>query len=249
MNPRIHFKIFTLFPSMFNGPFSESLIKRAIDKGLLKIDIINFRDYAYSKHQTVDDTPYGGGQGMLLKPEPIIEALEDNTEMGKNEKEEIVLLSPQGKRFDQKEAIKLSKKNKISLICGHYEGFDERIRDYVTAEYSIGDYVLTGGEVPAMVFVDCISRLVPGVIKEEDSFLDDSFYQGLLEHPHYTKPRVFRDKEVPEVLISGHHEKIKAWRLKESLRRTLHRRPDLLEKRELSKEETKILKEIRNEEY
>ena len=249
MKPELTFKIFTLFPGMFQGPFGESLLKRAMDKEILKIDIINFRDYAYSKHQTVDDTPYGGGQGMLLKPEPIIEALEKNTKMGVNEDEEIILLSPQGNKFEQKDAVRLAGKKEISLICGHYEGFDERIRDFVTSEYSIGDFVLTGGELPAMVMVDCISRLVPGVIKEEDSFLEDSFYDGLLEHPHYTKPREFRGKEVPEVLISGHHENIRKWRLKEALRRTLIRRPDLLENRELSKEEIKLLKEIRNEEY
>ncbi|NCC80752.1 MAG: tRNA (guanosine(37)-N1)-methyltransferase TrmD [Clostridia bacterium] len=245
----MHFKIFTLFPGMFEGPFNESLIKKAIDKGILTIDVINFRDYAFSKHQTVDDTPFGGGQGMLLKPEPLIEALEQNTGMGKNDEEEIILLSPQGKRFTQKDALLLSQKKELSIICGHYEGFDERIRDYVTKEYSIGDYVLTGGEIPAMVMVDCISRLVPGVIKEESSFLEDSFYNGLLEYPHYTKPRNFRGKEVPEILLSGHHENIRKWRLKEALRRTLIRRPDLLENRELSKEEIKLLKEIRNEEF
>jgi tRNA (guanine37-N1)-methyltransferase len=160
MKPELTFKIFTLFPGMFQGPFGESLLKRAMDKEILKIDIINFRDYAYSKHQTVDDTPYGGGQGMLLKPEPIIEALEKNTKMGVNEDEEIILLSPQGNKFEQKDAVRLAGKKEISLICGHYEGFDERIRDFVTSEYSIGDFVLTGGELPAMVMVDCISRLV-----------------------------------------------------------------------------------------
>lgn len=249
MKSELEFKIFTLFPGMFEGPFNESLLKKAIEKGILKIDIINFRDYASSKHQIVDDTPYGGGQGMLLKPEPIIEALEKNTNMGKDESEEIILLSPQGKKFTQEEAVKLSKKKEITLICGHYEGFDERIRDYVTSEYSVGDYVLTGGELPAMVLVDTISRLIPGVIKEKDSFLEDSFYQGLLEHPHYTKPRDFRGKEVPEVLISGHHENIRKWRIKESLRRTLIRRPDLLKMRKLSNEETELLKEIANEKF
>jgi len=249
MNPEICFKIFTLFPGMFEGPFNESLLKKAIDKGIIKIDIINFREYAYSKHQTVDDTPYGGGQGMLLKPEPIIEALEKNTNMGKGEKEEIILLSPQGKPLNQQDVIHLSKKREISLICGHYEGFDERIRDYVTAEYSIGDYVLTGGELPAMVMVDSVSRLIPGVIKEEGSFIEDSFYQGLLEHPHYTKPKDFRGKEVPQVLTSGHHENIRRWRLKESLRRTLSRRPELLKERNLTREEIDILKEIKNEKH
>lgn len=249
MMPNLQFKIFTLFPGMFEGPFSESLLSKAVEKGILEIEVINFRDYAYTKHQVVDDTPYGGGQGMLLKPEPIIEALEKETNMGQNDSEEIILLSPQGKKFTQEDAVRLSKKKSISLICGHYEGFDERIRDYATSEYSVGDYVLTGGEFPAMIMVDCISRLIPGVIKEEDSFLEDSFYNGLLEHPHYTKPRSFRGIKVPEVLISGHHEKIRKWRIKEALRRTLERRPDLLKQRDLNKEETELLKEIYDEKF
>lgn len=247
MMPELEFKIFTLFPGMFEGPFNESLLKKAVEKGILKIDVINFRDYAYTKHQTVDDTPYGGGQGMLLKAEPIVEALEKETSMGQDDAEEIILLSPQGKKFTQDDAVRLSKKKKIALVCGHYEGFDERIRDYVTSEYSIGDYVLTGGEFPAMILVDCVSRLISGVIKEEDSFLEDSFYHGLLEHPHYTKPRVFKGKEVPEILISGHHEKIRKWRIKEALRRTLLRRPDLLKVKNLNQEETELLKEIYDE--
>lgn len=248
MSPELSFKILTLFPELFQSSFSGSLLKKAQEKGILEINIINFRDYAQTRHQIVDDTPYGGGQGMLLKPEPIVQALEANTGMGQNPDEEIILLSPQGQVFNQKDAIRLAGKKEITLICGHYEGFDERIRDYVDSEYSIGDYVLTGGEYPAMVITDAVSRLIPGVIKEEASYLEDSFYQGLLEYPHYTKPRSFRGKDVPEVLLSGHHDNIKKWRMKEALRRTLLKRPDLLEEKILSKEEIKLLEEIRNEE-
>ncbi len=249
MNPQINFKILTLFPEVFQSPFDSSLLKKALDKGILAINIINFRDYATSKHQTVDDTPYGGGQGMLLKVDPIAKALEANESQVDKDDKETILLCPQGKLFKQEDAKRLANKKEITLICGHYEGFDERIRHYVDSEYSLGDFVLTGGEYPAMVITDAVSRLIPGVIKEESSFLEDSFYQGLLEHPHYTKPRSFQGKKVPEVLLSGHHENIRKWRLKEALRRTLLRRPDLLKMKILSKEETKLLEEIRNEEF
>ena len=249
----MEFKIFTLFPGMFDGPFQESILKKAQEKGLLSIEVINFRDYATGKHKSVDDTPYGGGQGMVLMPDPIVSALEARLDLdldGANPdpEQEIVLLSPQGRTFRQEDARRLAEtKKKIAFICGHYEGFDERIRSYVTTEYSIGDYVLTGGELPAMVMVDAISRLLPGVIKEEDSFKDDSFFDGLLEYPHYTKPREFRGVVVPEVLLNGHHEQIRKWRLKESLRRTWTRRPDLLEGRVLTKEEKKFLEEVKLE--
>ncbi len=246
-SPLLHFQVFTLFPGMFNGPVSESILKKALEKNIISIEVINFRDYAESKHQTVDDTPFGGGQGMLLMPGPVVSAIENHTDIT-NPNEEVILVSPQGKPFVQADAIALAKKKKLSFVCGHYEGFDERIRDYVTAEYSIGDYVLTGGELPAMVMIDCIARLIPGVIKEEDSYIEDSFYDGLLEYPHYTKPREYRGKQVPEVLLSGHHENIRKWRLKESLRRTFLRRPDLLENKILSEEERRLLEEIRNEE-
>lgn len=247
VRPEISFKVLTLFPGMFTGPFDHSLIKKARDNQTIALDIINIRDYAESKHQTVDDTPFGGGQGMLMMPGPVVSAIEAHSLAG-DTKQEIILVTPQGKPFTQKDAVRLSSKQSIVFVCGHYEGFDERVREYVHSEYSIGDYVLTGGELPAMVMIDSIARLVPGVIKEQDSFLEDSFYDGLLEHPHYTKPREFRGKEVPEVLLSGHHKNIREWRLKESLRRTYLRRPDLLEKRNLTKQEARMLEEICDEE-
>lgn len=205
-------KIFSLFPEMFQGPLTSSLIGKAVEKGILKFDIINFRDYATNKFKHVDDTPYGGGVGMLLQPQPIVDALRDNIPQDQNIP--VILVSPQGKVFTQAEANRLAQYDALAFICGHYEGFDERIRDYVTDEYSIGDYVLTGGELPAMVMIDTIARLQSGVIKEKASFEDDSFYQGLLEYPQYTKPRVFEGKEVPEVLLSGHHANIAKWQKK-----------------------------------
>lgn len=237
--------ILTLFPLMFNGPLTESLLGKAISKNLISINIINFRDYSRDKHKRVDDTIYGGGVGMLLRPEPIIDALHDNVHFDLNH--EIILLSPQGKSFTQYEAKKLAKKDELTFICGHYEGFDERVRHYITAEYSIGDYVLTGGEIPSMVMIDSICRLIPGVIKES-SYKSDSFYNGLLEYPQYTKPRTYDGLDVPEVLLSGHHEKIMNWQLKESLRRTLLRRPDLLAERILSEKEKELLNKIKEEE-
>jgi len=239
-------KIFSLFPEMFQGPLTTSLIGKAVEKNLLKIDVINFRDYAANKFKHVDDTPYGGGVGMLLQPQPIVDALRDN--ISADQDVPIILVSPQGKVFTQADANRLATHDQLAFVCGHYEGFDERIRDYVTDEYSIGDYVLTGGELPAMVMIDAIARLKPGVIKEKASFEDDSFYNGLLEYPQYTKPRVFEGKEVPEVLLSGHHENIAKWQKKEALRRTLQRRPDLLEAYELSDQEKKLLDEIFQEE-
>ncbi len=234
--------IFSLFPEMFQGPLTTSLIGKAVEKQRLDIEIVNFRDYAQNKFKHVDDTPYGGGVGMLLQPQPIVDAL--RAHIPAETEVPIILVSPQGKVFNQAEANRLAKYDHLAFVCGHYEGFDERIRDYVTDEYSIGDYVLTGGELPAMVMIDTIARLQPGVIKEQASFEDDSFYHGLLEYPQYTKPRVFEGKEVPEVLLSGHHENIAKWQKKEALRRTLERRPDLLRDYELSKIERKLLDEI-----
>ncbi len=239
-------KIFSLFPEMFTGPLGASLLGKARSKDILNIDVINFREYSTNKHRSVDDYPFGGGAGMVLQPAPVISALRDNLDLDDPDTE-IILMSPQGKQFDQKAACELSKKKQLAFICGHYEGFDERIRSFVTQEYSIGDYVLTGGELPAMVMIDAISRLIPGVIKEQESYEEDSFYNGLLEYPHYTRPQNFEGMEVPEVLLSGHHENIRKWRKKESLRRTLLRRPDLLEHYELNKEEAKMLAEIKAE--
>lgn len=239
-------KIFSLFPEMFSGPLGSSLLGKARSKDILNIEVINFREYSTNKHRSVDDYPFGGGAGMVLQPEPVISALRDNLDLN-NPDTEIILMSPQGKVFNQEAACELSKKKRLAFICGHYEGFDERIRAFVTREYSIGDYVLTGGELPAMVMIDAISRLIPGVIKEQESYEEDSFYHGLLEYPHYTRPQNFEGMEVPEVLLSGHHENIRKWRKKESLRRTLLRRPDLLEHYELNKEEANMLAEIKAE--
>ncbi len=239
-------KIFSLFPEMFTGPLGASLLGKARSKDILSIDVINFREYSTNKHRSVDDYPFGGGAGMVLQPEPVISALRDNLDLNDPDTE-IILMSPQGKQFNQEAACELSQKKQLAFICGHYEGFDERIRSFVTQEYSIGDYVLTGGELPAMVMIDAISRLIPGVIKEQESYEEDSFYNGLLEYPHYTRPQNFEGMEVPEVLLSGHHENIRKWRKKESLRRTLLRRPDLLEHYELNKEESKMLAEIKAE--
>ena len=240
-------KVFTIFPEMFDGPLSASLLGKAREKGILEMEVINFRDYSTDKHRAVDDTPYGGGAGMVLQPFPVVAALRANLDLNEEDLE-VILVTPQGAVFDQKAAIELSKKKKLAFICGHYEGFDERIRKFATKEYSIGDYVLTGGELPAMVMIDTICRLVPGVIKEQASFEDDSFYNGLLEYPQYTRPRDFEGMEVPEVLLNGHHEQIRLWRKKESLRRTWQRRPDLLAKYELDKEEEKLLAEVKAEE-
>lgn len=239
-------KIFSIFPEMFAGPLNSSLLGKAQDKGVLSIEVIDFRAYSTNKHRAVDDYPYGGGVGMVLQPEPVISALRDRLDLEDME-QEIILMTPQGKVFTQAEAKRLAQKKKLAFVCGHYEGFDERIRSFATAEYTIGDYVLTGGEIPAMVMVDTISRLVPGVIKEQESFEEDSFYQGLLEYPQYTRPQVFEGMAVPEVLMSGHHEKIRLWRKKESLRRTLLRRPDLLEAYQMSAEEKKLFAEVLEE--
>lgn len=242
----MNIKIFSLFPEMFEGPLSSSLIGKAREKEILQIDVINFREYATNKHKSVDDYPFGGGVGMVLQPEPIVSALRDNLDMNDPDTE-IILMSPQGKPFTQEDACILAQKKQLAFICGHYEGFDERIRAFATQEYSIGDYVLTGGELPAMVMIDTISRLIPGVIKEQESYEEDSFYHGLLEYPHYTRPQNFEGMEVPEILLSGHHENIRKWRKKESLRRTLLRRPDLLEPYEFNKEELKLFEEVKAE--
>ncbi len=218
--------ILTLFPDMFKGVFSESIIKRAIDLEKVEINLINFRDYTNDLHNKVDDTPYGGGAGMVLMPQPIFDCVKSI----KTDDSVVILLTPDGVPYKQNISYSLSRKKHIILICGHYEGFDERIRSICDMEISIGDYVLTGGEIPSMVLVDSIVRLIPGVIREE-SHLEDSFNDNyLLDYPTYTKPRVYEGMEVPEVLLSGNHEKIRLWRENEALKRTKLRRPDLLEK-------------------
>jgi len=243
----MNFDILTLFPEMFEGPFSTSILSRAREKKLININITNIRDYTEDKHNTTDEPPYGGGAGMVLKVNPIYKAWNDINAKNR-EKVHTVLLSPQGKTLNQEKVKELSSYNNLTLICGHYEGVDERVRkSIVDEEVSIGDYVLTGGELPAMVLVDAVSRMVDGVLGDEDSSKKDSFYEGLLEHPHYTRPREFENMKVPEVLLSGHHARIKRWRLKKALKRTLIRRPDLLEKKKLSKRGKKLLKEVKQE--
>jgi len=230
--------ILTLFPEMFNGPFEESIVKRAQEKGLVKIKIHNLRNWAIDKRGTVDDRPFGGGVGMALRVEPIHEALQSLRSKVKNLKSKVILLDPAGKPFNQKKALELSKLNRLILICGHYEGVDERVREHlVDEEISIGDYILTGGELPAMVVIDTIVRLIPGVLKKPDATLDESFSNSkfeirnsklLLEYPQYTRPENFRGWKVPGVLLSGNHKKIEEWREKKALERTKKRRPDLL---------------------
>jgi tRNA (guanine37-N1)-methyltransferase len=245
--------IITLFPEMFRGPFDESIIKRAVDSNLIKICIHNLRDYARDKHGTVDDYPYGGGAGMVLKPEPIFDAVEAvraivSSEEGiSGEKVPVILLTPQGRLFIQSTARDLSKHSYIILLCGHYEGVDERVVEHlVNDEISIGDYVLSGGELAAMVVVDAVVRLIPGVLGSEDSAKDDSHVAGLLEYPQYTRPSAWGDWEVPEVLLSGDHAKIAKWRRQQAIGRTLKRRPDLLNKAELDEKERVLVEEARH---
>jgi tRNA (guanine37-N1)-methyltransferase len=235
--------VLTLFPEMFAGVFGASILGKAKDKGIVTLQAVNFREYSGNKHNTVDDYPYGGGGGMVLKPEPVFAAVEDLApEPGITPR--VVLMCPQGETFTQRKAEELSKERHIVLICGHYEGYDERIREHlVTDEISIGDYVLTGGEIPAMTVIDSVVRLLPGVLGNESSAVTDSYSTGLLEHPHYTRPPEFRGWTVPDVLISGHHGRIDEWRRQQSLLRTLKRRPELLEGVELSPKERKWLKE------
>jgi tRNA (guanine37-N1)-methyltransferase len=219
--------ILTLFPDMFKGPFDMSMLWKAKDRGLANIELHDLREYGLGPRRTVDDTPYGGGDGMLLKPEPIVAAIEQLKD--DNPKAKVIILSPQGKKFDQPKAVQLSKEKGLILIAGHYEGFDERIMDYVDEELSIGDYVLTGGELPAMVLVDAVIRLLPGVLGGEQSAHIESFSDGLLEYPQYTRPVEFRGQRVPEVLQNGHHGEIAAWRQNAALEKTRRNRPDLLE--------------------
>ncbi|MGP3777476.1 tRNA (guanosine(37)-N1)-methyltransferase TrmD [Halanaerobium saccharolyticum] len=241
------FDILTLFPEMFTGPFSESILKRAREKDLIDIKTVNIRDFAEDKHHTTDEPPYGGGAGMVMKAEPIFKAWQD-TQNKRGHKSKTILMSPQGQELTQDLVKDLSQEEGLTIICGRYEGVDERVREtIVDQEISIGDYVLTGGELPAMVLVDSISRLLSGVLGDEDSSKKDSFYNGLLEHPHYTRPREVNGLKVPDVLLSGNHQLIDRWRKKESLKRTLLRREDLLEDRNLSDLEKELLKEIKLE--
>ncbi len=238
------FDVLTLFPGMFDSPLQESILGRAIKQELLQVRAHNLRDWAEGKHQTTDDTPYGGGDGMVMKPEPIaraVAALKVQTPQAK-----VLMMTPQGVPFTQRHARELAKEEGLIFLCGRYEGFDERIRQtLVDAEFSLGDFVLTGGELPAMVMIDAISRYLPGVLGSEGSAETDSFSDGLLEYPQYTRPAVFEGMAVPQVLLSGDHGKIARWRREQQLLRTLQRRPDLLEQAELTQEDLKILTQLR----
>ncbi|MDB5052113.1 MAG: tRNA (guanine-N1)-methyltransferase [Bacilli bacterium] len=234
--------VLTLFPAMFDEVFAASILGKAKDKGIVSLNALNFREFANNKHNTVDDAPYGGGGGMVLKAEPIFTAVETLL-TSDGAKPRIILLCPQGERYSQQKAEELAQESHLIFICGHYEGFDERIREHlVTDEISIGDYVLTGGELAAMVVIDSVARLLPGVLGNEMSAVTDSFSTGLLEYPHYTRPARFREWDVPDVLISGHHENVGKWRRQQSLRRTWERRPELLAQVKLSKEEQQWIK-------
>ncbi len=233
--------VLTLFPEMF-APLQESILKRAQEAGLVKIHLVDFRDYAASKHKNVDDVPYGGGAGMLLKPEPIFAAIRDLPQP--EGKRRVILTSPQGNVFHQAKAEEWFEQDELVFICGHYEGFDERIRELADEEVSIGDYVLTGGELAAMVMIDAVVRLIPGVLGEDTSAQEDSHSISLLEYPQYTRPADFEGRQVPEVLLSGHHARIKQWRRKESLRRTFLRRPDLIKAVTFGVDDYPLLEEL-----
>jgi tRNA (guanine37-N1)-methyltransferase len=222
----IRLDIITIFPAMFNGPITESILKRAQEKGIVKINLVDLRDFTHDRHRTVDDRPYGGGAGMLMKPEPMFEAVEKL----RTPQSRVVLLSPQGERFGQQHAVALAQEQHVIFICGHYEGVDERIRiGLVDQEFSIGDYILSNGNLAAMVVTDALVRLLPGALGCDESAVDESFSDGLLEYPQYTRPEVFRGMQVPEVLMSGNHGKIAEWRGKVARERTNERRPDLLD--------------------
>lgn len=250
----MQFEVFTLLPEVFPPYLESSILKRAIQRGLIGVRIHNIRDYTHDKHHVTDDTPYGGGGGMVMKPEPVFEAVETvlglaplqtPPEPGSNTP--IILLTPQGRVFDQRAAEELSRHERVALLCGRYEGVDERVREHlVTDEISIGDYVLTGGELPALILIDTVSRLIPGVLGDPTGAEDDSHSMGLLEYPHYTKPSDFRGWKVPDVLLSGDHAKIEKWRRQQALLRTLNKRPDMLEKAELCREDKKFIESLKS---
>jgi len=251
----MQFEVFTLLPEAFSSYIDTSILKRAQERGLININIHNIRDYTYDKHHVTDDTPYGGGGGMVMKPEPVFEAVEKVLDInppqtsGKPDSEiPIILLTPQGRVFNQSIAKELSTYPRIVLICGRYEGIDERIREnLVTDEISVGDYVLTGGEIPALLVIDAVSRLLPNVLGDPTGAEDDSHAMGLLEYPHYTRPPEFRGNKVPDVLLSGDHAKIDKWRREQALERTFRKRPDMLEKANLTKDDLKFLENLNQE--
>ena len=233
--------IITLFPNMFDSPLNESILKRAIERDLLKIGLHNLRDFTQDRHRVVDDTPYGGGDGMVMKVGPLVEAIESL----RGDNSTVILLSPRGKVFNQAEAKRLSEERHLILICGRYEGVDERVLSFIDEEISLGDFIMTGGEIAALGIVDAVARLVPGVLGSSGSLEEESFSWEILEYPHYTRPAEFRGLKVPEVLLSGNHESIRRWRRKEALRTTLKSRPDLLETFEAGVEDSSLLEEIK----
>src|SRR5512141_3023742 len=248
----MHFDVFTLLPDTFSPYLQASILQKAAERGLLEFHVHNIRDYTHDKHHTTDDTPYGGGGGMVMKPEPVFEAIESvlgqNADPAQPPAVPVILLTPQGRVFTQRVAEELAGYERIALLCGRYEGVDERIREHlVTDEISIGDYVLTGGELPALMVIDAISRLIPGVLGDPTGAEDDSHSMGLLEYPHYTRPSEFRGWQVPDVLLSGDHAKIEKWRRQQALSRTFRKRPDMLEKAELDKEDRKIVERLKSE--
>ena len=243
----VRFHVLTLFPDMFQSPLAQGIVGRARDRRLLEVSLYNIRDYAHDRHRTVDDYAFGGGPGMLMKPEPVFEAVEDVRQSAAlTDDAPVILLSPQGRTLTQGIVEGMAERDEIVLICGRYEGVDDRVREHVaTAEISVGNYVLSGGELPAMVVVEAVARLVPGVVGSIESTQDDSFTTGLLQGPQYTRPSEYRGWAVPDVLLSGNHAEVAKWRRRESLRRTLERRPDLLAAAELSDEERQFLDELR----
>jgi tRNA (guanine37-N1)-methyltransferase len=244
----MQFDIVTIFPRMVEAALTEGILARAIQRDLFRVKACDLRNFTDDRHRTVDDVPYGGGPGMVLKPEPLFKAVEALRQDGAGEPRAIVLVSPQGRRFSQAEAARLAGLSRVTILCGRYEGVDDRVRERLaTEELSIGDYVLSGGELPALVIVDAVARLIPGVVGDEDSVADDSFSRGLLDFPHFTRPAEFREWKVPDVLVSGHHGAIRTWRKRQALALTLSRRPELLADAELDVEEQEILRELMKE--
>lgn len=244
----MRFTVLTLFPGMFRGPLDESMLKSAQENGIVEISIVDIRDFTPDKHRTADDYPFGGGSGMILKPEPVFQAVDSVLDGRSRGTVPVILISPQGRRLDQSVARRLAEEEELVLLCGHYKGVDERIRDNLaTDEISIGDFIITGGELGAMVVIDAITRLLPGVLGDFESAESDTFYHGLLEHGQYTRPREFMGHSVPDVLLSGDHEAIRVWRRRDALRKTLLRRPDLFGSAELSDEDKRMLEVLKAE--
>jgi len=247
----MQFEVFTLLPEVFPPYLESSILQRAKQRGLIDVRVHNIRDYTHDRHHTTDDTPYGGGGGMVMKPEPVFEAVESVLGIAAHSTQPtdipFILLTPQGRVFTQRVAEEFARHERIALLCGRYEGVDERIREHlVTDEISVGDYVLTGGELPALLIIDAISRLLPGVLGDPTGAEDDSHSMGLLEYPHYTRPPEFRGWKVPEILLSGDHAKIEKWRREQALQRTFHKRPDMIEKAELGRDDKKFLEDLKS---